>query len=253
MQPDDPSSESPHSDPATVGSGGASAAAPAVSGPLGSHRVDPELGPYVALLSLVFTVFVVQGVVTPSDLVLVGLVALLGATTVLALDVAHVGRRFVRGAVVVTVALVIATAIEAAAGGIDRATLSLAEALLVAVAPPAILLGVIRRLKATRAVTVEAVVGVLSVYMLLGMTFAFAYGAIDRIGHGDFFAQGGTATVSTLQYFSFTTLATVGYGDYTAASNLGHTLSVFEAVLGQVYLVTVVSLIIGNLGRRQSR
>src|SRR5262249_38297514 len=114
-------------------------------------------------------------------------------------------------------------------------------------------LGVIRRLKQTRAVTVEAVIGVISVYLLLGMTFAFVYGAIDRIGSGDFFAQGGTATVSTLQYFSFPTLPTVRYRDHTAASNLGHTLSVFEAVLGQVYLVTVVSLIVGNLGRRQVR
>jgi hypothetical protein len=56
--------------------------------------------------------------------------------------------------------------------------------------------------------------------------------------------------VSRCQYFSFTTLATVGYGDLTARSNFGHTLSVFEAVIGQVYLVTVVSLIVGNLGRR---
>jgi hypothetical protein len=250
MPPDDSSSEGTPSVPAASGD---AAALPGVSGGLGSSRIDPELGPYVALLSLVFTVFVVQGVVTPSDGVLVGLVALLGATTVLALDVAHVGRRFVRGGAAVSVALVVATAVEAATGGIDRATLSLAEALLVAVAPPAILMGVIRRLKATRAVTVEAVVGVLSVYMLLGMCFAFLYGAIDRIGSGDFFAHGGTATVSTLQYFSFTTLATVGYGDYTAASNLGHTLSVSEAILGQVYLVTVVSLIIGNLGRRRAR
>ena len=54
-------------------------------------------------------------------------------------------------------------------------------------------------------------------------------------------------------YFSVTTLATVGYGDFTAASNLGHTLSVSEALLGQVYLVTIVSLIVGNLGRRRVR
>jgi hypothetical protein len=42
----------------------------------------------------------------------------------------------------------------------------------------------------------------------------------------------------------------VGYGDLTARGDLGHTLSVFEALIGQIYLVTVVSLIVGNLGRR---
>jgi hypothetical protein len=76
------------------------------------------------------------------------------------------------------------------------------------------------------------------------------YGAIDRID-GSFFSQGVAATASRCLYFSFTTLTTVGYGDLTAASNLGHTLAVSEALLGQVYLVTVVSVIVGNLGRRR--
>ena len=44
---------------------------------------------------------------------------------------------------------------------------------------------------------------------------------------------------------------TVGYGDLTAASNLGHTLSMAEALVGQIYLVTVVSLIVGNLALRR--
>ena len=69
----------------------------------------------------------------------------------------------------------------------------------------------------------------------------------ERIG----LAQGVPATIPHCTYFSFTTLATIGYGDLTAATNLGHTLSVSEGLLGQVYLVTVVSLIVGNLGRRR--
>ena len=54
-------------------------------------------------------------------------------------------------------------------------------------------------------------------------------------------------------YFSFTTLTTVGYGDYTAASNLGHTLAMAEALIGQIYLVTVVAVIVSNLGRSRMR
>jgi Ion channel len=77
------------------------------------------------------------------------------------------------------------------------------------------------------------------------------YGTIDRFGPG-FFANGASATVSRCLYYSFTTLTTVGYGDLTAATNLGHTLSVTEALMGQIYLVTIVSLIVGNLGRTRS-
>jgi hypothetical protein len=55
--------------------------------------------------------------------------------------------------------------------------------------------------------------------------------------------------VSHCLYFSFTTLATVGYGDFVARTDLGHTLAISEALIGQIYLVTVVSLIISNLRR----
>ena len=108
-----------------------------------------------------------------------------------------------------------------------------------------------RSLRARQAVTVEAVLGVLCVYVLIGMFFAALYGAIDHIGSGSFFAQTTTATVSQCLYFSFTTLTTVGYGDLTASSNLGHTLAVSEALVGQIYLVTVVSVIIANVGRHR--
>jgi voltage-gated potassium channel Kch len=81
------------------------------------------------------------------------------------------------------------------------------------------------------------------------MLFAFVYGAIDRLADDPFFSGADEATISRCLYFSFTTLTTVGYGDLVAASNLGRTLAIFEALLGQIYLVTVVSLIVSNLGR----
>ena len=103
--------------------------------------------------------------------------------------------------------------------------------------------------RARQAVTLEAVFGVLCVYILLGMFFASVYGTMDRLGGYPFFAGGQSATVAHCLYFSFTSLTTAGYGDFTARTNLGHTLSVSEALLGQIYLVTVVSLIVANLGR----
>ena len=83
------------------------------------------------------------------------------------------------------------------------------------------------------------------------MFFAFVYGAIDRYAY-PFFAEHVTGNVSNCLYFSFTTLTTVGYGDVTAATNLGHTLSSLEGLTGQIYLVTVVSLLVGNLRARRS-
>jgi hypothetical protein len=47
-------------------------------------------------------------------------------------------------------------------------------------------------------------------------------------------------------YFSFTTLTTVGFGDLTAGSDAGRMLAVMEALLGQLYLVTVVAFIVAT-------
>jgi hypothetical protein len=218
---------------------------------LPAGRPDPEVPVYGALLGLITVTFAVEGVASGSDLTRVVLTAVIGAIMVLALHVARARPWVMQAGVLVAIVLVLVVIAEALTGSVDDGTTRLADAVLVAIAPPAIFIGVIRRLRKTRAVTIESVLGVLCVYILLGMFFAFVFGAIDQLGNGPFFEQEVTATASRCQYYSFTTLATVGYGDLTARTNLGHTLSVSEALLGQVYLVTVVSLIVGNLGRRR--
>lgn len=203
---------------------------------------------YGALLAAILASFAVQGIAEPGKIEQVVVSALLGATLLLALWAANVRPRFMRGALIIATLVVIASIVESANGNIDGSATRLADMLLVTLAPPAIVVGVVRSMRTRQRVTVTAVFGVLCLYILLGMFFAFTYGAIDHID-GAFFAQNVKATVAKCLYFSFTTLTTVGYGDLTARSNLGHTLSSGEALLGQIYLVTIVSVIVGNLGR----
>jgi Ion channel len=107
-------------------------------------------------------------------------------------------------------------------------------------------LGVIDQGKAN----VQAVTGAVCVYLLIGIMFVFLYGVITVLGSGDFFAQGTEGTRSLRLYFSFVTLATLGYGDYTAAGNLGRTLAVAEALIGQLYLVTVIAVLVSRMQQR---
>ncbi len=97
----------------------------------------------------------------------------------------------------------------------------------------------------------ESIVGAIGIYLLLGMLFTFVYAVLALEGAGPFFAQGTDGTGATRLYFSYTTLCTVGYGDYTAAGNVGHTVAVSEALLGQLYLVTVVALLVGRVRPRR--
>lgn len=93
-------------------------------------------------------------------------------------------------------------------------------------------------------VNLRSVAGAISVYVLLGMLFMFLYGLVAAVDTTPFFAQGIDGTRSLRLYFSFVTLATLGYGDYTPAGDLGHMLAVLEALIGQLYLVTVVAVVV---------
>jgi hypothetical protein len=96
-------------------------------------------------------------------------------------------------------------------------------------------------------VSQRSVIGAICVYFLLGMFFLFAYSDVALLQSGPLFAQGTDGTLALRLYFSFVTLATVGYGDYTTASNLGHLLSVLEALIGQLYLVTVIAVLVSRM------
>jgi Ion channel len=204
---------------------------------------------YGLLLVAILAAFAVQGIAEPGPVEQVVVTALLGGTLLLALVAAEARPVAIRVALVVASVLLVASIVEAATTDGKTVAASTANLLLLCLAPPAVVLGIVRSLRARGNVTVEAVFGVLCLYILLGMCFSGVYSLIDRLGH-QFFANGETATVSHCLYFSFVTLTTVGYGDYTAAGNLGHTLSATEALIGQIYLVTVVLIIVSNLRRR---
>jgi hypothetical protein len=124
------------------------------------------------------------------------------------------------------------------------AALGLVAGLLIVSIAVAIAAGAI----AQNEVNSRSVAGAICVYMLFGMLFMFLYGVLVALGHAPFFAQGTDGTRPIRLYFSFVTLATLGYGDYTPAGNLGHALAVLEALIGQLYLVTVVAVVVTRLG-----
>ncbi len=103
-------------------------------------------------------------------------------------------------------------------------------------------------------VDVHTVLGAVCIYVLVGMLFAFLYGAVAYLGSTPFFVQTNDPSSADFLYFSFITLTTVGYGDYTAAGGLGRAVASIEALLGQIYLVTVVATIVsGMAGMRAAR
>ena len=103
---------------------------------------------------------------------------------------------------------------------------------------------VVRRVLAKRTVTIQSIYGALSAYIIIGLMFASSFAAIDHLETTDFFANNEQANTQTFQYFSFTTLTTLGYGDFTAAGNAGRAVAVMEAMAGQIFLATLVARLV---------
>jgi hypothetical protein len=99
-------------------------------------------------------------------------------------------------------------------------------------------------------VDLQAVAGGLTMYLLVGIAFAQLVGAVAVVANSFYFAQGTDGTSGDRIYFSFVTLTTTGYGDLTPRLEVGRALSVLEVLTGQIYLVVVVALLVGNLRRR---
>lgn len=202
---------------------------------------------YRSALSLVLATFLFI-MAAPDERWALGVtVLLLTGTLIVAIWVSGFGwsgPRTLTAAVVGLTAAVVAGIVsgQTAAGAVWLVGILLAAAIIVVIA-----LGVVDQGE----VNSQSVVGAICIYLELGMLFAFAYGSAAELGSGYFFAQGTNGTPAIRLYFSYITMATVGYGDYSAAGNLGRTLAVFEGLLGQLYLVTIVALLVSRLAREQ--
>ena len=203
---------------------------------------------YGIVLALLLATFVFMASAPSGSPARVVTVALQAVTLVAAASAAGAHRRVIRVfevvAVVAFVAAVVSAFINTNRNG-DGVFFGL-DGLLVGAAPIVIARSVWRR----GVVDVQTVLAAISIYVLIGMLAAFAYGAIADLSTSGFFAHHQPATTANFLYFSFVTLTTVGYGDLTAAKNLGRSFSALEGMIGQLYLVTVVALVVSRLTGR---
>jgi hypothetical protein len=219
---------------------------------LQSHTERAPRHRYGAVLLLTIATFTFTLAATSEDRwVRVVTIGLQGATLIAAVRVSDAPRRLQRLSVAVVVVAVLGGAMTVAfAADNGRGATHLLEALLAIVAPLAVAAGLRRQLR-EEGVTLQVVFGALSIYLLLGLSFAFVYGAVAEYSSAAFFYQAGIGdgTSADRTYFSFVTLTTTGYGDLTANVGVPRALAILEAIFGQLYLVTVVALVISNLGR----
>lgn len=113
---------------------------------------------------------------------------------------------------------------------------------------------VLKDLFSSTEVTNDRLCGALSTYLLLGVAWGFLYTGLEIAAPGSFAVGPGLEPVdpagidqrsSTLFYFSFVTLTTLGYGDVTPLGATAQMLAMWEAIVGQAYLTILVARLVG--------
>jgi hypothetical protein len=111
---------------------------------------------------------------------------------------------------------------------------------------------ILRRIARHPRITVHTIAGALCLYLLAGILAANVLAVLDAVA-GPVFVQRPVSTIADTLYFSFVTLATLGYGDLTPATPLARLIAVTETIGGQLYLVTILALLVSNLGGVRSK
>ena len=207
---------------------------------------------YGVVFLLVLVLLVFQVLAPDADWARAVSIALAGAALTVAVATSRARgevRRF-RAFAVAGVALVVVVLI---ASGVLSAKLAFLIGTVLAGSIPLAIGGGLLKLINEEGVTLQAVAGALAIYLLAGLLFASAIAFVADVQGGSYFTQASHVTNGDRVYYSFTVLTTTGFGDYTAAKPLGHALAVLEMLTGQLYLVTVVGVLIGNFASRRRK
>ena len=112
--------------------------------------------------------------------------------------------------------------------------------------------------------SMQAVVGAICVYLLIGLTWALMYSALEYAQQDAFIIPERTIVVrardgrertsySQMVYFSFVTMSTLGYGDMIPRTPAAQTMAWMQSVLGQLYLAVLVARLVSALPKTLSQ
>jgi uncharacterized membrane protein len=203
---------------------------------------------YATLLALLTGALVLFPFVGDSLIAAIGSVGLTVAAIIVSYRAsdasAIVIARVTVGAVILGSTL---TAILVASGDVISGIANLGLAVLIGSGPIVIL----RHVFTAPKVTMPHVIGALSAYIEIGFFFTFVFRAVDKLTEQAFFAQTSDPSAFDFLYFSFITMTTVGYGDFSPALPLGRSLVILEVLIGSIFLVVLVARLVATLGTQR--
>jgi voltage-gated potassium channel len=117
-----------------------------------------------------------------------------------------------------------------------------------------IVVAMLQKIFLIQRVTFSIILSSVIIYILIGVTFAFAYSLVDIIVPKSFtvnfsdnvhYLNENAASIYNYFYYSFVVLCTVGFGDVVPASALAKSVSILEAITAQIYLTVIIARLVG--------
>ncbi len=107
---------------------------------------------------------------------------------------------------------------------------------------------IMRYLFETNDVSFDMICAAVCLYFIVGMIWSFIYLLVELLQPGSFNLVAATDSyqdkLTDLSYFSYVTLATLGYGDVTPLTRAGRSWAIIETIFGQFYLACVVARLV---------
>jgi hypothetical protein len=102
-------------------------------------------------------------------------------------------------------------------------------------------------LLSSKKVTVSVIIGAFAGYFMIGVMYFFIYASLDNAYPDTVSVDLKTATgIEDMFYFSFVTLTTIGFGDFSPTSVLGQKVAILEGLTGQFYLAIIMAILVGK-------
>ncbi len=113
---------------------------------------------------------------------------------------------------------------------------------------------IIRHLVNQKVITVDLIWGAVCGYFLLGFMWGDIFSLLETLQPGSFNLGEGVPDIDSLIYFSFVTLATLGYGDIVPLTKQAQSLAIIETIMGQMYLaVNIAALVAIRISQSRSK
>lgn len=166
---------------------------------------------------------------------------LISGILLLGLHTSHVRKRGWHLALVIATVNIITAAFAAVFGSWLAAVASSSSSGALLLVTPAV---IVRRILSHRVVAAETILGAICVYLMIGLAFAFVYSVMGQVSDQPILLGNPEGTTPNYLYFSYVTMATLGYGDLRPATTAMQSLAVVEVLTGQLFLAIAIARLV---------